>query len=398
MSEMVIARRGGWVGLISSSATAVIVGFASTILLIMEAARAVGADPAQQGSWAASLCFGMAVTSLILSWRYKMPIITAWSTPGAALIATSVAGVTYENALGAFLAAGFLTCLAALITPLARLIERIPSPLAAAMLAGVLLRYSLGVPGAALAMPLVILPLIAAFFALRLSFPLFAVPVVVALGILAAVLIHAFPADCCSLAITWLDWTTPRFDAATIVSLGVPLFLVTMASQNLPGFAVLRASGYQPPVTGSLWVTGLGSMLLAPFGSHQINLAAITASLVTGPEAHPDPRKRWLFAWPYLVMYVLVGLAAASFVRILGALPAPLITAIAGLALFSPLMGSVAAMMKEARDIESALVTFLVTASGITLAGVGSAFWGLVAGLVLFGARHVLARAPGGTA
>jgi len=390
MSDIAIAGRGGWFGLISTSATAVVVGFASTILLIMEAARAVGANPAQQASWAASLCFGMAITSLILSWRYRIPIITAWSTPGAALIATSAAGISYENALGAFLAAGFLTCLAALITPLARLIERIPAPLASAMLAGVLLRYSLGVPGAALAMPLVILPLIAVFFALRLSFPLFAVPVVVALGVVATLLTHAFPADCCGLGITWLQWTTPRFDPATIVSLGVPLFLVTMASQNLPGFAVLRASGYHPPVTGSLWVTGLGSMLLAPFGSHQINLAAITASLVTGPETHPDPRKRWLFAWPYLVLYTLVGLAAASFVQILGALPSPLITAIAGLALFAPLMGSAAAMMKEPRDIESALVTFLVTASGITLAGVGSAFWGLVAGLILFGARHVL--------
>jgi benzoate membrane transport protein len=392
MSDIAIARRGGWFGLVSSTATAVIVGFASMILLIMEAARAVGANPAQQASWAASLCFGMAVTSLILSWRYRMPIITAWSTPGAALIATSAAGVSYENALGAFLAAGFLTCLSALITPLARLIERIPAPLASAMLAGVLLRYSLGVPSAALAMPYVILPLIAVFFALRLSFPLFAVPVVVALGVLTAALTKAFPAACCSLSITWLQWTTPHFDMTTIISLGIPLFLVTMASQNLPGFAVLRASGYQPPVTGSLWVTGLGSMLLAPFGSHQINLAAITASLVTGPETHPDPGKRWLFAWPYLVMYGLVGLAAASFVEILGALPAPLITAIAGLALFAPLLGSATAMMKEVLDIESALVTFLVTASGITLAGVGSAFWGLVAGLILFGARHIVAR------
>src|SRR5437763_12288796 len=214
VTDVAIPGRHGWFGLVSSSATAVIVGFASTILLIMEAARAVGASPTQQASWAASLCFGMAVTSLILSWRYKMPIITAWSTPGAALIATSAAGVAYENALGAFLAAGFLTCLAALVTPLARLIERIPAPLASAMLAGVLLRYSLGVPGAALAMPFVILPLIAVFFTLRLSFPLFAVPVVVALGVIAALLTHAFPPDCCRLGITWLQWTTPRFDAA----------------------------------------------------------------------------------------------------------------------------------------------------------------------------------------
>jgi benzoate membrane transport protein len=324
-----------------------------------------------------------------------MPIITAWSTPGAALIATSAQGVSYENALGAFLTAGLLTCLAALITPLARLIEKIPAQLAAAMLAGVLLRFSLGVPGAAMAMPYVILPLIAAFFALRLSFPLFAVPVVVALGVVAAAFTHAFPQECCGLTVTRLEWTTPGLDVATIVSLGIPLFLVTMASQNLPGFAVLRAAGYKPPVTGSLWVTGVASMLLAPFGSHQINLAAITASLVTGPETHPDPGKRWLVVWPYLVIYTLVGFGAAFLVDILGALPSPLITAIAGLALFAPLMSSTVAMMKEPRDIESALVTFLVTASGITLASIGSAFWGLVAGLILFGARHTLRREAG---
>jgi benzoate membrane transport protein len=165
-----------------------------------------------------------------------------------------------------------------------------------------------------------------------------------------------------------------------------------MASQNLPGFAVLRASGYQPPVQPALLVTGATSVLLAPFGSHAINMAAITASIVTGPDCHPDPKKRWLVAWPYLVMYGLIGLMAASFVHVLGALPKDLITAIAGLALFSPLMGGVIAMMKEPRDIESALVTFLVTASGLTIAGVGSAFWGLVAGLALFGARHLIKR------
>ena len=176
----------------------------------------------------------------------------------------------------------------------------------------------------------------------------------------------------------------------TIISLGIPLFLVTMASQNLPGFAVLRAAGYQPPVPPSLIVTGLGSVMLAPFGSHQINLAAITASIVTGPECHPDPEKRWLMAWPYLILYSAVGLAAASFVQILGSLPSPLITAIAGLALFSPLMGGITTMMKSPSDIESALITFLVTASGVTVAGVGSAFWGLAAGLVLYGARHML--------
>jgi benzoate membrane transport protein len=383
----------GWFSLVSATLTAVVVGFASTILLIMEAARNAGATPYQQASWAAALCFGMAISSLILSWRYRMPMITAWSTPGAVLIATSGGGISYPEALGAFVVAGLLMVVAGLIKPLERAIEKIPAPIAAAMLAGVLLRYTLGVPGAALAMPLAVLPLVIVFFGLRLSYPLYAVPVVVVAGVAMAGISGSFAGDCCSFGITALEWTTPVFDLGTILSIGVPLFLVTMASQNLPGFAVLRASGYQPPVQPALIVTGATSMALAPFGSHAINMAAITASIVTGPDCHPDPRKRWLIAWPYLVLYGLIGLMAASFVAVLGALPKELITAIAGLALFSPLMGGITTMMKEPRDIESALITFLVTASGLTIAGVGSAFWGLVAGLALFGARHLIKRA-----
>jgi benzoate membrane transport protein len=380
----------GWFSLTSAALTAVVVGFASTILLIMEAADAVGASPAEKASWAAALCIGQAITTLILSWRYKMPIITAWSTPGAALIATSAgAGIDYRSAIGAFLAAGVLMCVTALFKPVARAIEKIPASIAAGMLAGILLRYSMGVPGAAIELPWQVLPLIIIFFGLRVWQPFFAVPVVVVAGLVLAAMAGAFDAGCCSFAITQPVWTTPSFNWPVIVGLGLPLYLVTMASQNLPGFAVLKASGYQPPVVGSLWVTGLGSILFAPFGSHQINLAAITASIVTGPEAHPDPQKRWLVAWPYLILYILVGLAAASFVTILGSLPKPLITAIAGLALFAPLLGSATAMFKEKEQIEAALATFLVSASGISFYGVGAPFWGLVAGLILYGARHI---------
>jgi benzoate membrane transport protein len=215
------------------------------------------------------------------------------------------------------------------------------------------------------------------------------VPVLVGLGLVLAVATGDLAQDCCSFGLTLPVWETPRFEWQSVLSLGVPLFLVTMASQNLPGFAVLRASGYEPPVSPSLIVTGLASVLLAPFGSHAINLAAITAAIVTGPECHPDPEKRWLATIPYCLLYCLVGLTAASFVGVLGALPKDLITAIAGLALFAPLMGSIIAMMKAPADVEAALVTFLVTASGLTVAGVGSAFWGLMAGLVLYGARHL---------
>lgn len=379
----------GWFSLTSSALTAVVVGFASTILLIMEAADAAGANDAEKASFAAALCFGMAITSVILGWRYRMPIITAWSTPGAALIATSAgAGLDYPSAIGAFIAAGVLMCVTALFKPMARLIEKIPASIAAAMLAGVLLRYTMGVPGAAIELPFLVMPLIVIFFALRVWLPLFAVPVVVVLGVMLAILTGAFGEGCCALSMTQPVWTTPSFNWPVIVGLGLPLYLVTMASQNLPGFAVLKASGYQPPVTGSLWVTGLGSIAFAPLGSHQLNLAAITASIVTGPEAHPDPAKRWLVVWPYAVFYILIGLAAASFVAILGSLPKPLIVAIAGLALFAPLLGSTTAMFREKNEIEAALATFLVSASGITIYGVGAPFWGLVVGLVLYGARY----------
>jgi benzoate membrane transport protein len=384
----------GWLTLTSVAVTAVVVGFASTILVVMQALRAVHATPAQQISAAAALCFGMAGTTLYLSWRHRMPIITAWSTPGAALIATSAAGVSYDSALGAFVFAGGLMALTALVTPLARAIGRIPPAIAGAMLAGVLLHYTLGVPSAAVAMPFTVLPLVVVFFGLRLRFPLYAVPVVVGLGVILALMSGAAQGACCTVGLTSLQWTTPRFDPATLLSLGVPLFLVTMASQNLPGFAVLRASGYEAPVTSCLLTTGLASALLAPFGAHAINMAAIIASIACGPDGHPDPNQRWLVAWPFFGLYVVVGLLTAVFVQLLGTLPPPLITTIAGLALFSPLMAGLASMVKELRDIESAAVTFMITASGISLGGVGSAFWGLLAGLILFGMRHAVSR-PG---
>jgi benzoate membrane transport protein len=370
-----------WFSVTAAAATATIVGFASTILIVMEAARAIGASQGQQASMAAALCFGMAISTLVLSLMHRMPILTAWSTPGAALIATTP-GITYEHALGAFAVAGLLMCLAGLVAPLARAIARIPGAIAAAMLAGVLARYCLGVPAAAVAMPWAVLPLIALYFVLRTLSPLFAVPATVAAGVAAALALGQLGA-CCALGVSWLTWTTPQFDSSAIIGLGIPLFLVTMASQNLPGFAVLKASGYEPPVKSALWVTGMGSALLAPFGSHAINLAAITASIVTGPDCHPDPAKRWLMAWPYFIFYIIVGALAATCIQILGALPAPLITAIAGLALFGPLLSSAGIMFKLPETVEPAMVTFLVTASGLSIAGVGSAFWGLAAGLAV---------------
>lgn len=391
MSEAAPAIKHHWASLFSSGLATVIVGFASTILVVIEGAKAAGASPAQQASVAAILCYGMAVTSFILAARYRMPIVVAWSTPGSVLIATSAMGLIFPQAIGAFLLAGALMALTAIVTPLARAIERMPASIASAMLAGVLLRYVLGVPLAALAAPQVVLPLILAFFVLRFFIPMYSVPIVVGLGLLFAGLTGAFSGSI-PIAITPLTFDWPEWNAQAMISLGIPLYLVTMASQNLPGFAVLRANGYQPPVSACLLVTGVGSILSAPFGSHAINMAAITASLVAGPDTHPDPAQRWKYVYIYSPIYLVFGLTAGTFVALLGALPKDLVTAIAGLALFGPLMGGISAMMKESRDIEPALVTFLTTASGISLFGVGAAFWGLVAGLILWAAQRAARR------
>jgi benzoate membrane transport protein len=380
-----------WVSLTSAATAAVVVGFASTILVVIEGAKAVGATPSQQASTAAILCFAMAATSAFLAFRYRQPIMVAWSTPGSALMATGAAGIAFPDAVGAFVVAGLLMVLTALIKPLSTAISKLPPALAAAMLAGVLLRYVMGVPAVALDLPVFVVPLVLAFFALRMLVPMFTVPVIVLLGLIFAGLGGSFSGPV-HMGVTPLEWVWPHWNMQVIIGLGLPLFLVTMASQNLPGFAVLKANGYQPPITACLLVTGLGSVLTAPFGTHAVNMAAITAALVAGPDAHPDATQRWKMIYPYTVLYVVFGLAAGTFVSLLGAMPKPLVTAIAGLALFSPLMAGVAGMVKEPRDMEAAMVTFLVTASGITILGVGGAFWGLLAGLLVWAVKHVGAK------
>ncbi len=378
-----------WPSLIASALAAVVVGFASTILIIMQAADAVGAGDAQKISWAAMLCFAMGGLTLWLSWRHKMPMIIAWSTPGAALMAHGAQGISYAQALGCFAVAGLLMVATGLFKPLANAIAKIPVAIASAMLAGVLLTYVLKVPVAATALPLQVVPLVVAFFMMRLWQPLYSVPLVVALGLLIAALSGGMNFGAETFAVSRLTFDVPEFAPVALISLAVPLYLVTMASQNLPGFAVLKASGFEPPVSSSLITTGLASALMSPFAGPQVNMAAITASLATGPDAHPDAAQRWKVAFPYVVIYAGVGLAAGICVKVLGGLSSDLVHAIAGLALFGPLMGAMIAMMKEPADIEAALVTFLVTAADFKLFGIGSAFWGLVAGLVIWGVKKL---------
>lgn len=382
------SRLTEWVSPSAHALAIFIVGFASTVLIVMDAVRAVGASPAQQASAIAAICIAIGVTSLILGFRHRQPIIVAWSTPGAALLASSSATSNFAEATAAFLFAGLLMVVTAFARPLASAINKLPASLAGAMLAGVLLHYVQAVPGAAVSAPFVVLPLTVIFFVLRHVAPLYATPVIAALALAIAGATGAFGPSL-TFAMTQVQFVTPAFNWQTLLSIGIPLYLVTMASQNIPGFAVLKSNGYEPPVQESIFVTGLGSMVASFFGAHAVNLAAITAAMAAGPDIHPDPRQRWKVIVPYAVIYVSAGLAAATFVTVLGMLPAALVATVAGLALLPPFLGGLVAMVKEHRDIEAAAVTFLVTGSGVTLLGVGAAFWGLLTGLMIWGFKQV---------
>jgi benzoate membrane transport protein len=334
----------------------------------------------------------MAATSSYLSLRHRLPIITAWSTPGAALIGAS-AGVTLPSAVGAFLVAGALIVLAALFRPVGALIERIPGPVAGAMLAGIVLRFVVGVFESAGTAPAFVLPLVGLFLLVRLFNPALAVLAVLAAGLAAAFgfgLAGPLPDG---LALSGLTLVTPAFEPAALIGLGVPLFLVTMASQNLPGFAVLRGSGYERvPTRSILAVTGLASILSAFFGAHTSNLAAISAALCTGPDTHPDASKRWLTGPFYALAYLAMAAFGATLIGVITALPPELIRTVAGLGLIGALSGALTTAMAEESRRFAAILTFAVTASGLSLFGIGSAFWGLVAGLAAVGLDRARSR------
>lgn len=364
-----------------SAFVAAIVGFGGTLAIIIAAADAVGATQIQTASWVTAICLAMAFETAWLSWLTKMPVISAWSTPGAALIAAS-SGFTIGEAVGAFLVTGVLLVLTGLIKPLTQLISRIPASVASAMLAGIVVTFAINAVKTIPSDPWLILPLIAAFFLIRLYNPALSVLVVLVGGGLAAFLtgrVGGLPAP----ELSTLTLIAPEFSVAAIVGLALPLYLVTMASQNLSGLAVLRAAGYHPEPGPLIGVTGLFSVLSAPFGASTTNLAAISAAICTGPDVHPDMKERWKTGPFYALAYVIFAAFGASLVAIFAVLPQSLIVLVAGLALMASLAGALAISLKDEFHRMAATTAFVTTASGLTLFGVGSAFWGLVAGLIV---------------
>lgn len=366
--------------LLFSALVAVFVGFAASVAVVLAAAQALGATPAQTVSWIAGLALAKGVASLWLSWRHRLPIICAWSTPGAALIAAS-SGLDMAAAIGAFLLAAALMMLTAAFRPLGALIEKIPMPIAAAMLAGVIFRFVVAVFDEARVSPGLVLPLLAIFLLARLVNPFLGVIAALGVGIAVsfATGLATWPEG--GLALTGLEFVTPRFDTAAMLGIGIPLYLVTMAAQNLPGFAVLRAAGYQPPVPACLFVTGLTSFLTAPFGAHMVNMAAISASICTGPDTHPDAAQRWKAGILYGLLWLAIAATAGLLLALILAMPKALIVAVAGLGLVGSLTGALTQATASDAHRFAAIIAFAVAASSLTLFGVGSAFWSLVAGL-----------------
>lgn len=360
------------------------VGFSSSFAVVLAGFAAMGATPAQAASGLVVLCLLMGGLGLAFSVWWRMPISIAWSTPGAALLAGSAMPEGgFPAAVGAFLVASALVVVAGLWRPFAQAVERIPAPLAAAMLAGVLLDLCLAPVRAVGEIPWLALPVVLAWAVMLRLNRLWAVPVAVLVAVAVLLLGPGLP-GAGGFTPPVLEFVMPRLEWGTLAGIALPLFLVTMASQNLPGLAVLHANGYRPGVRPIFVATGLGSFAGGFAGGQLVNLAAITAALCAGPEAHPDPRRRWVAgavaSAGYLGFALLSGMAAV----IVAAAPPVLIQAVAGLALLGSLAGALATALAREPARVPAITTFVVSASGLTVAGVGAAFWGLVAGGALW--------------
>lgn len=375
---------------ISSALVAALVGYGSTIALVLSAAAAVGATAEQTGSWVFAICLAKAIGSAVLSAWARVPVVLAWSTPGAALIAAT-SGISMPEAVGAFVLAGGLIALTGAVSPLGRLVARIPDGIAAGMLAGVLLPFCLKGASAAQALPALVFPMVAVFALVRLKNPALAVLAALALGLVLAFGLGQALWPVMSLPLPQPTFIAPEMRLDVLLGLGLPLYLVTMASQNLPGFATLRAHGYEPPVRAGLVTTGVLSALSGLFGAHTTSMAAITAAICMGPDTHPDAGQRWKAGLVYAGFWAALGLFSPAILSVLTALPPALMVALVALALLGPLMGAATGAFATADTRFAATVTLVVTASGVAAFGIGAAFWGLVAGLAVQGLEKLRA-------
>ncbi|MEU2790036.1 benzoate/H(+) symporter BenE family transporter [Streptomyces sp. NPDC007100] len=374
---------------------AVVVSYSGPLVIVLAAANAGHLDRAQTSSWVWAISIGSGLTCIALSLRTRMPVITAFSTPGAALLVTSLGAYSYAEAIGAFVVTGAVITLVGLTGVFGRLMRQVPTAVVSAMLAGILFSFGTGVFTSLKTAPWIAGAVLVAYLLGKRWIARYAVLLALAAGVVLSAVTSRLDIHIDHVELAKPVLTTPAFSAGSLIGIAVPMILATLASQNAPGMAVLSASGYEPKDRLLIGSTGLVSTALAPFGSHAINLAAITAAICTGPEAHRDPRRRYVAGVSCGVFYLLIGAFGSTLVVLFAGLPKELVAAVAGVALFGALAGGLTGAVKEEKDREAALITFLATASGVTIAGIGSAFWGLVFGVT---AHLVLTRLRGGRA
>ena len=361
---------------------AVLVGFTSSGVLVFQAATTAGATPEEISSWLFALGMSMAATCIGLSLYYRTPILTGWSTPGAALLVTGLTGVSMPEAIGAFLFAALLTTFMGVTGLFEKAMKHIPRSLASAMLAGILLHFGMNIFIAMQQQFVLIATMLTTYLLGKRYFPRYVILLVLLIGSCVAQMEGLFQLEQVHLAIASPIFTYPVFSFSTLLGIGVPLFVVTMTSQNIPGIAVLNASGFHPPISPIISWTGFTNFLLAPFGSYSISLAAITAAICTSKESDNNPASRYKSTIFAGICWLLIGIFGATIVTLFFAFPKELILAIAGLALLSTIGNSLKTALEEETQREPALITILVSASGISLLGIGAAFWGLIAGVL----------------
>ncbi|MDP9506216.1 benzoate/H(+) symporter BenE family transporter [Pseudomonas protegens] len=361
---------------------AVIISYAGPLIIVFQAAREAHLPSDQVSSWIWAISIGSGLTGLLLSWRLKVPVITAWSTPGAALLVSMLPTVSLPQAIGAYIVASLIIAVVGLSGAFDKVMSRLPKAIAAAMLAGILFRFGAELFTSVTLQPALVLAMIAAYLLGKRFSPRYAILAVLLVGCAVAAGLGNFNGGSITLALAKPIFTAPEWSWHAIVNIGLPLALVTLTGQYVPGMAVMRSAGYTTPARSIVSWTAITSALLAPFGSHGINLAAITAAICTGREAHEDKDKRYIAGIACGLFYILMGIFGATLASVFAALPKELIAALAGLALFGAISAGLSGAMADEKQREAALITFLVTASGMSFLGLAAAFWGLIFGLL----------------
>lgn len=362
----------------------VIVNYGGTFILIFQAAKAAGLSPELTASWVWSISIGVGITGILLSWLSREPVITAWSTPAAAFLITALAAVPYAEAIGAYLLSALAFVILGLTGYFEKLIRLIPPSIASGLLAGILLQFGIAAFSSISIDPFLAIMLFLIYLLAKRLSARYAVVSVLVFGFIFLLLQARIDFSGFALQLASPVFTAPEFSVNALLSVALPLFLITLTGQYMPGLLVLRNDGYQTSLKPIFALTGLGSLVMAPFGSHAFNLAAITAAICTGPESHPDPSKRWIAGIAAGIFYILVGIFGVTLAALFTAFPAAFISTLAGLALLGSIAGSLANAMSDSAAREASLITFLATAADISLLGIGGAFWGLVFGLISY--------------